>query len=60
MLALKERLNKIMAKHTGQDIEKIELDLERDRFLGAESAVDYGIIDTVLAARTEMRGEKSD
>ena len=60
VLALKERLNKIMAKHTGQDIEKIEQDLERDRFMGADVAVEYGIIDTVLAERTEMRDDDSD
>jgi ATP-dependent Clp protease protease subunit len=60
VLELKARLNKIMSKHTGQSIDKIEQDLERDRFLSAEAAVDYGIIDTVLAERTEIRAEKSD
>ena len=55
VLELKRRLNKIMAKHTGQTIDRIEQDLERDRFLSAESAVEYGIIDTVLAERTEMK-----
>jgi ATP-dependent Clp protease protease subunit len=60
VLELKSRLNKIMAKHTGQGIDKIEQDLERDRFMSAETAVEYGIIDTVLAERTEMRAEKSD
>ena len=60
VLELKSRLNKIMAKHTGQTIDKIEQDLERDRFMSAEAAVEYGIIDTVLAERTEMRRAKSD
>jgi len=60
VLELKKRLNKIMAKHTGQTIDKIEQDLERDRFMSSEAAVDYGIVDTVLAERTEMRREKSD
>ena len=55
VLELKRRLNKIMAKHTGQTIDRIEQDLERDRFMSAESAVEYGIIDTVLAERTEMK-----
>ena len=57
VLALKRRLNEIMAKHTGQDIATIERDLERDNFMSAEKAVDYGIIDTVLAARKEMKGD---
>ncbi len=54
VLELKARLNRIMAKHTGQTVEQIEKDLERDNFMSAESAVEYGIIDTVLAERTEM------
>lgn len=59
VLELKRRLNMIMAKHTGQTIEQIEDDLERDRFLSVDAAVEYGIIDTVLASRSEMGGEKS-
>ena len=59
VLELKRRLNKIMAKHTGQDVETIERDLERDNFMSAAQAVEYGLIDTVLAQRTEM-GDKSD
>ena len=60
VLELKKRLNDIMSKHTGQDVKKVEQDLERDRFLSADAAVEYGIIDTVLAQRTEMGGKKSD
>ena len=59
VLELKRRLNEIMAKHTGQDVKTIERDLERDNFMSAAKAVEYGIIDTVLAQRTEM-GDKSD
>ncbi len=59
VLELKARLNRIMAKHTGQSVEQIEQDLERDNFMSAEAAVEYGIIDTVLAERTEM-AEESD
>jgi ATP-dependent Clp protease protease subunit len=59
VLELKRRLNRIMAKHTGQDLETIERDLERDNFMGADNAVEYGIIDTVLAQRAEM-GSKED
>ena len=60
VLELKRRLNEIMAKHTGQDVETIERDLERDNFMSAKAAVDYGLIDTVLAQRNEMGAEKDD
>ena len=60
VLELKARLNAIMSKHTGQDVKKVEKDLERDNFMSADSAVKYGIIDTVLAERTEMGADKSD
>jgi len=58
VLELKRRLNHIMAKHTGQSVEQIEKDLERDNFMSAEAAVKYGLIDTVLANRKEMKGSK--
>jgi ATP-dependent Clp protease protease subunit len=51
ILSLRERLNGIMAKHTGQSIERIEHDMERDRFMEAQAAVEYGIVDNVLAKR---------
>ena len=54
-LALKARLNEIMAKHTGQPVEVIEKDLERDNFKSAEDAREYGLIDHVLAERQEMK-----
>jgi len=60
VLALKRRLNEIMAKHTGQDLKTIEKDLERDNFMSAKEAVDYGLIDTVLATRNEMGDKKDD
>ncbi len=59
VLELKRRLNHIMAKHTGQTFERIEQDLERDNFMSADAAVDYGIIDTVLAERKEMGANAS-
>jgi ATP-dependent Clp protease protease subunit len=59
VIELKRRLNEIMSKHTGQSFETIERDLERDNFMGAEAAIEYGIIDTVLAQRTEL-GKKSE
>jgi ATP-dependent Clp protease protease subunit len=60
VLELKRRLNEIMAKHTGQTVETIEKDLERDNFMSAEAAVKYGLIDTVLDQRSEMTGKKED
>jgi ATP-dependent Clp protease protease subunit len=56
ILELKRRLNQIMAKHTGQTIDQIEQDLERDRFMSATEALEYGLVDTVLAERKEMIG----
>jgi len=60
VLELKRRLNEIMAKHTGQSLKTIERDLERDNFMGADAAVKYGLIDTVLASRNEMGDSKDD
>ena len=54
VLELKHRLNKIMAKHTGQTVEQIKDDLERDRFMSGEDAVGYGLIDTVLEHRKQI------
>ena len=56
---LKARLNDIMSRHTGQSVEQIEIDLERDRFMSAEAAVEYGMIDKVLARRNEIPKAKS-
>ncbi|MEO1387451.1 MAG: ATP-dependent Clp endopeptidase proteolytic subunit ClpP [Cyanobacteria bacterium J06634_6] len=48
ILYLKKRLNEMLAEHTGQDIERIEEDTERDFFMSAEEAKDYGLIDRVV------------
>ena len=56
VLELKRRLNEIMARHTGQTVEQIEKDLDRDNFMSGEEAVKYGLIDTMLARRTEIAG----
>jgi ATP-dependent Clp protease protease subunit len=53
VLYLKRKLNEMMAHHTGQPIEVIERDTDRDNFMGAEDAVKYGLIDRVLKSRTE-------
>ena len=55
VLELKHRLNKIMATHTGQKVAKIEKDLERDNFMSSNEAKSYGLIDTVLSKRNEMK-----
>jgi len=56
ILRIREDLNKILAGHTGQSIKKIATDTERDRFMSAEEAKKYGIIDKVLTKRT-LSGE---
>lgn len=53
ILLVRERLNKILAKHTGQSLEKIAADTERDNFMGAETARDYGLIDVVHTQRED-------
>ena len=53
ILYLKARLNEILAKHTGQDIQRIEKDTDRDNFLSATQAVEYGLVDKVLTSRAE-------
>jgi ATP-dependent Clp protease protease subunit len=59
VLKLRERLNEIMAKHTGQTVERIERDSDRDNFMDAGGAVEYGLIDTVLEKRIEASGGKA-
>ena len=56
ILRMRQDLNTILSKHTGQDIEKIQNDTERDFFMSAEEAKEYGIIDKVLVHR-ETHGE---
>jgi ATP-dependent Clp protease, protease subunit len=57
VLETRERINRILAKHTGQTIEKIKVDSDRDNFMGGESAVQYGIIDHVLVTRGDLPAE---
>ncbi len=51
ILNTKKRLNEILAKHTGQDVEKVRHDTERDKFLSAIEAKEYGIVDDVITPR---------
>ena len=53
ILYLRARLNDLMAKHTGQKVETVERDTDRDNFLSAEEAVKYGLVDKVLLSRSE-------
>jgi ATP-dependent Clp protease protease subunit len=53
ILFLKDRLNEILAKHSGQSIQTIEKDTDRDNFLSAEDSVKYGLVDEVLTSRAE-------
>ncbi len=52
ILRLKDRLNEILQRHTGQDIERIRQDTERDKFMSAEEAREYGLIDQVIESRS--------
>jgi len=56
VLKLREKLNAILAKHTGQTVETIAADSDRDRFMDGEMAVKYGLIDTVLERRLAEGG----
>lgn len=51
ILKVKQRMNELMSLHTGQDLKQIELDTERDRFLSASEAVEYGLVDEILTHR---------
>jgi ATP-dependent Clp protease protease subunit len=51
ILLIREKLNQILSSHTGQPLEKIQLDTERDNFMGAEAAKAYGLIDEILDRR---------
>ncbi len=53
ILDLRERLNRILADNTGQTIERIGIDTERDNFMSAEDAVSYGLVDKVMTSRSE-------
>src|SRR6266446_2530411 len=58
ILYLRRQLNEIMAKHTGQSVEGISRDTDRDNFLSADEAVKYGIVDRVLTSRAEAAADE--
>ncbi|HCA75440.1 MAG: ATP-dependent Clp endopeptidase proteolytic subunit ClpP [Pseudomonadota bacterium] len=58
ILSIKEKLNRLMAEHTGQDYETVARDTDRDNFLSASEAKEYGLIDQVLTNRTDASATK--
>jgi ATP-dependent Clp protease protease subunit len=57
ILLIREKLNRVLSHHTGQSIEKVRMDTDRDNFLSAEAGVEYGLIDKVLTSRTPVQAE---
>ena len=58
ILSIKEKMNRLMAEHTGQDYEKVARDTDRDNFLSAAEARDYGLIDQILTNRSDAAATK--
>lgn len=58
ILRMRHDLNTILARHTGRTLKKVQNDTERDNFMGAVQACEYGIIDKVLSSREQTEGEK--
>jgi ATP-dependent Clp protease protease subunit len=59
VLKLRDALNRVLAHHTGQSVEQIAKDTDRDNFMGPDDAVEYGLVDRVLRERTEAEPEKN-
>ncbi len=53
ILSIKEKLNRLMAEHTGQDFDKVSQDTDRDNFMSAAEAVEYGLVDAIFTRRDE-------
>ena len=58
ILRMREELNEILARHTGQPIKQIEKDTDRDNFMTAEQAKDYGLLDDVIVARSDASNDR--
>ncbi|MBR1376162.1 MAG: ATP-dependent Clp endopeptidase proteolytic subunit ClpP [Cardiobacteriaceae bacterium] len=58
ILFIKERLNQLLAKHSGQDVETVARDTERDNFMSAERAKEYGLIDHIVTSRQAVEDTK--
>jgi ATP-dependent Clp protease protease subunit len=59
ILYLRSKLNELYAKHTGKGLDQIEKDMDRDRFMSAEEARDYGLVDHVISNLKQIDGKKS-
>jgi len=58
ILYLRQKLNELLAKHTSQPFKRIEKDTDRDRFMGADEAKDYGLVDNIITHRGEIVSEQ--
>jgi ATP-dependent Clp protease protease subunit len=58
ILKLKDRLNQILAHHTGQTVEQVEKDTDRDYFMSAHEAKAYGLVDEVVTSKLDLGGSK--
>ena len=54
LLKMKDTLNRLLAQHTGQPLERVERDTDRDKFMSAQAAAEYGLIDKVIASRNDV------
>ncbi|QPM66949.1 ATP-dependent Clp endopeptidase proteolytic subunit ClpP [Atribacter laminatus] len=59
MIKIKEKLNSILASHTGQPLDRVKKDTERDYFMSAEEAQQYGLVDQVILPKKEKKGDAS-
>ena len=58
IIKMRKKLNLLLAKNTGQDVETIAHDTERDNYMGAEEAMEYGLVDKVIEARVDNRSKE--
>jgi ATP-dependent Clp protease protease subunit len=58
ILKIKKKINAILSEKTGQSIERITMDSERDFYMDAEQAIDYGIIDKIFVSRKQIKEER--
>ena len=60
IIKLRQQINEIIAKHTGQPVEKVTADSDRNFWMDADESVEYGLVDSVLVARTDKEAEKDE
>ncbi|MCC5811849.1 MAG: ATP-dependent Clp endopeptidase proteolytic subunit ClpP [Ectothiorhodospiraceae bacterium] len=59
ILSVRDRLNRILSHHTGQPLERVQQDTDRDNFMGPDQAVEYGLVDSVITDRSKVDGASS-